>query len=530
METEPVPDVNDQAGDEPEGGVEIVDAGNPTEEEGVQQAAVDVPVDHPSGEEQPTEDDVAVEELEDARTDQEADESSPSDPPQDSSQPAEPSSTSPPPIQPKSAPQSRHTTPPSQQPPGTLFAAAPIQELSEEEEEEEDSHVATVQTSSAGGLPHKKQPDLDDRDKYTVDDDAGSDRADSGWETDLDVSGILTRQNTQEPYLTACKTLGIVPVSIIVNSLKADELRMPYHGLGAKGAQALALVLEQPSSTLKVLDLTQNYVEEGGVFLGRALQMNRMLVHLDLSGNRLGFEGSHEIAEMLHFNGTLKDLILKDNKLSDREAGLFGEGLRQNSVLQVLDLSHNDIGDLGAIALGAGLASNDALKELNLGWNKIRHKGMAGMFGAIKDNLFLTTLNLESNGIGDNGAPVAAYLIKNNIIQNLNIRRTRCSDAAMVIIGKGVEGNYSLRELDASDNPWSDAGAQALFKGILNASSLRKVYIRNIKFTKTLRAKMDEIRAEKPECEIIEISEADALVAAKEARIRKSTTSDGGTT
>ncbi|TPX71536.1 hypothetical protein SpCBS45565_g01003 [Spizellomyces sp. 'palustris'] len=344
--------------------------------------------------------------------------------------------------------------------------------------------------------------------------------ADSGWETDLDVSDVLTRKNQQDPYTAACIALGIVPVSFIIDRLKEEEIVMPHHGLGPKGAHALAQVLEG-NSTLKRIDLTNNWLEGGGAYLGRSLQINRALVYLNLTGNRLGYEGSHEIAEMLQFNASLKTLVLKDNKLSDREAQLFSEGLRQNSCLQVLDLSYNEIGDIGAIALGMGLGGNDAVKELNLGWNQIRHRGIAGLLNGLKDNLFLTHLNLESNGLGENGAAVASFLLKNNVIQVLNIRRTRCGDGAIGIIGKAIEQNYSLKEFDCSDNPWTDQGAQLLFKGLMNSSSMRKLYMRNIKLTKDIRVKIDELKAEKPELAIIEMSEADMLIAAKEARIRK---------
>ncbi|KNC97964.1 uncharacterized protein SPPG_06952 [Spizellomyces punctatus DAOM BR117] len=344
--------------------------------------------------------------------------------------------------------------------------------------------------------------------------------ADSGWETDLDVSDVLNRKNQQDLYTAACIALGIVPVSFIIDRLKGEEIVMPHHGLGPKGAHALAQVLEG-NTTLKRIDLTNNWIESGGAYLGRSLQINRALVYLNLTGNRLGYEGSHEIAEMLQFNASLKTLILKDNKLGDREAQLFSEGLRQNSCLQVLDLSYNEIGDIGAIALGVGLVGNDALKELNLGWNQIRHRGIAGLLNGLKDNLILTHLNLESNGLGENGAAVASFLLKNNAIQVLNLRRTRCGDGAIGTIGKAIEQNYSLKEFDCSDNLWTDQGAQLLFKGLMNSSSMRKLYMQNIKLTKDIRVKIDELKAEKPELAIIEMSEADMLIAAKEARIRK---------
>ncbi|KAI8589716.1 hypothetical protein BDZ88DRAFT_126679 [Geranomyces variabilis] len=348
-----------------------------------------------------------------------------------------------------------------------------------------------------------------------------------GWKMELDVSAILNKKNTTDPYITACKQLHIVPVTFILQRLQSTAIIMPHHGLGPSGAEALARVLGN-NNTLKELDLTNNAIEAGGAALGRALQINRTLSVLNLTGNRLNFEGSADIADMLQFNNSLQTLILKDNALGDKEAQLFAENLRQNSSLQVLDLSYNLIGDLGAIALGAGVGGNDGLRDLNLAWNRIRHKGVAGFLAGLKDNAVLTTLNLEASGIGDTGSSVASFLGRNSSIQVLNLRRTRLNDASLIPISKAVEQNYSLRELDLSDNPWSNTGALPLFKSLLNSTSgVTKLLMRNVKLTKDIRPKIDELLAEKTDLQIIEISEADEMIAEKEKRTGMGSASRG---
>ncbi|KAJ3151388.1 hypothetical protein HDU86_006088 [Geranomyces michiganensis] len=275
-----------------------------------------------------------------------------------------------------------------------------------------------------------------------------------GWKMELDVSAILNRKNTTDPYITACKQLHLVPVTFILQRLQSTEIIMPHHGLGPSGAEALAKVLGN-NSTLRELDLTNNAIEAGGAALGRALQINR---------------------------------------------------------------THNKIGDLGAIALGAGVGGNDGLRELNLAWNCIRHKGVAGFLAGLKDNAVLTKLNLEASGIGDTGQSVASFLARNSSIQALNLRRTRLGDASLISISKALEQNYSIRELDLSDNPWSNNAALPLFKCLLNSSGITKLLMRNIKLTKDIRPKIDELLAEKTDLEIIEVSEADELIAEKEKR------------
>ncbi|KAJ3044935.1 hypothetical protein HDV00_000218 [Rhizophlyctis rosea] len=363
---------------------------------------------------------------------------------------------------------------------------------------------------------------------------------DEGWMTPLeDVDEIPRRKTFSDPYITACKILGIVPSSYISQRLKSNEIAMPHHGLGPKGAQALAQVLETNTSVTHI-DLTGNHIEFGGAHLGKALHTNTSITHLNLTGNQLGWQGGRDIAEMLSENSTLRVLILRDNKLGDTEASLIGSHLRNNSTLTLLDLSHNNIGCLGAMALGSGVAGNDTLKELNIGWNQIRPKGLMGFLTAVRDNVVLSHLILEANGLGENGQPVATLLAKNTSLQVLNLARTRATDTCIQNMLKAVEQSYSLRELDLSDNPITDQGGIPLFKAVMNNSGLKKFCIKvetrnndgspahifdlpsislfffpnsqNMKLTKEGRGKLEELKAEKPELLIVE-ADPDPLIA-----------------
>ena len=66
----------------------------------------------------------------------------------------------------------------------------------------------------------------------------------SKWDNILDVSDILQKKDLGHPYIMACKVLGIVPVSSMVDALASSEIRLAHRGIGAKGAEALAKALE----------------------------------------------------------------------------------------------------------------------------------------------------------------------------------------------------------------------------------------------------------------------------------------------
>ncbi|ORY46887.1 RNI-like protein [Rhizoclosmatium globosum] len=229
---------------------------------------------------------------------------------------------------------------------------------------------------------------------------------DDGWESDS-TSTRLKRLKRSRSWIQKVKE-------------GEREIVLAHRGLGPKGAEAVAAVLES-NSTIVYLDLSDNWIESGGATIGRSLQINRTLTFLNLANNKLSLQGGTEMAEMLAFNGTLKTLILSGNRFGDKEASLLAEGLKQNSSLQAIDLSHNQIGDLGALALGAGLVANDSLKELNLAWNEIRVRGANGFLNFLKDNGSVSCLSLQDNGVGENGVAVSAYLAKSNAIQMLNL-------------------------------------------------------------------------------------------------------------
>ncbi|KAI8619149.1 hypothetical protein BC830DRAFT_825542 [Chytriomyces sp. MP71] len=296
---------------------------------------------------------------------------------------------------------------------GDAFAEAARLAALKKEKEDKDNFDEALDGAVTGVIDEEEE-------------DKAGEELDDGWESDLgDADNCLKKKATSDPYINACKVLGIVPVSYFAERINTSEILLKHRGLGPKGAQAIASVLEvteanrpsidnadfypQSNTTITLLDLSDNWIESGGAHLGRSLQINRTLTYLNLTNNKLGLQGATEIAEMLSFNGTLKTLIMKGNSLGDKEASLLAEGLRQNSTLQVIDLSYNQIGDLGAHSLGSGLVTNDGIKELNLAWNQIRVRGANGFFNYLKDNAHISTLHIQDNGIGDNGLASYAY-------------------------------------------------------------------------------------------------------------------------
>ncbi|KAH6601384.1 hypothetical protein BASA50_001654 [Batrachochytrium salamandrivorans] len=314
-------------------------------------------------------------------------------------------------------------------------------------------------------------------------------------DSDLDIDDIINQKESQNPYAHACKSLGVVPVSYILDRINQQEIIMPHHGIGIRGAQALAHVLKL-NTTLVRLDLTNNSIKNGGVYIGSSLKANRTLTHLNLSDNQMGPESGKAIATMIADNTSLTTVLLRGNNLGDKEASYISDALKQNSTLEVLDLSYNQIGNLGGLALGVALVANETLRDLNVSWNEMRSRGIGALLTGAKDNISLIYLNIRNNGIGENGAAVNQFLARNTTVTTLDIGFTRCDDPSMIAIAKAIEANHSLVTFNISGNPISDDVAQVILKAV-TTSKIKRLIMQNVRVSSKTQTRINELNKER---------------------------------
>ncbi|TPX44718.1 hypothetical protein SeMB42_g04243 [Synchytrium endobioticum] len=272
---------------------------------------------------------------------------------------------------------------------------------------------------------------------------------------------------------------------------------MRYHGIGPHGAHALAEILKLPHSGITTLDLAHNRLGAGAAHLGAALEINRTLAHLDVSGNNLRADACRQLADMLQYNVTVKTLAARGNHIGDKGAHHFAAALRSNSTLTSLDLSRNDIGDMGAAALGHSLAANDGLKELDISWNNIRGPGFTAFFGSVKDNAVLAHLRIHHNGMGDAVGALALYVSRSGALQTLDLTSTRLSDAALATLARPLEGSHALEEVHFAGNPFTEAGAQIILKAATTSTSLKKINVKDVQMSQETRNKFMSLSTEK---------------------------------
>ena len=83
-----------------------------------------------------------------------------------------------------------------------------------------------------------------------------------------------------------------------------------------------------------------------------------------MKDNRINFEGSKRMAELLEVNQTIRELNLNQNKISVLGFKRIGQALKINSGLKILSVKSNDISDNGVRYLEDAMKYNNSLRYL----------------------------------------------------------------------------------------------------------------------------------------------------------------------
>ena len=136
--------------------------------------------------------------------------------------------------------------------------------------------------------------------------------------------------------------------------------------------------------------------------LTKILQVNKSLTHLDLSFNNLSDSGGLCIFEGLQHNTTLTSINLRNNDITATNpdtAESLTKMLQVNKSLVHLDLSSNELSDAGGLCIFEGLQHNTTLTSINLKKTSITATNpdtAMSLTKMLQVNNSLTYLNLSS--------------------------------------------------------------------------------------------------------------------------------------
>lgn len=172
-------------------------------------------------------------------------------------------------------------------------------------------------------------------------------------------------------------------VKAFANALKtnptAEKIGFTSCHIGAGGAEAIAAMLSENTSAVKVLDLTRTPLGDDGLAaLETALKQNATLEMICLQTCGIGERGAEALARMLSKLCSLKMIVLNSNKIGDRGAEALATALAGQTTVETVSLCGCRIGDPGLKAIADMLTKNDAVKLLLTENDGMRLVNLAG--------------------------------------------------------------------------------------------------------------------------------------------------------
>ena len=233
-------------------------------------------------------------------------------------------------------------------------------------------------------------------------------------------------------YLKLCEKYGVPQISIFIENIDKEDLKMAHRGIGYKSMKAIASSLMTNRNIVSV-DFTDNNLHDIGIILVakifrqnwciqklvlannhithkglsvllRALESNRSLIYLNVSNNLITDTSAEIIKDFLVYNDFVKEFNLSGNQLCSQSSSLIREGIEYNSTLEILNLSWNHIRCDGATEISKGFMKNISIKKLSLAWNGFTDENCIHMGKALSVNDEIEDIDLSHNRIGDLGA------------------------------------------------------------------------------------------------------------------------------
>ncbi|XP_073669558.1 uncharacterized protein [Paramisgurnus dabryanus] len=289
---------------------------------------------------------------------------------------------------------------------------------------------------------------------------------------------LLKSSSAAEVFKYLSETLGI-------NILLQRELNLSDHKLNNTRLKQICDLLKDKHCRLNTLMLTDSCITvEGCADLMSGFNSNPShIIHLDLSGNKLGDIGMKKISDLLtNPQCRLQKLRLSCCSIGEEGYVALSKAVRSNpSHLTELDLSGNDPGESGVKHIYDLIQDPKcALKTVRLSSCKLTEESCSALSTVLSsDSISLKELNLSHNNLQDSGVKLLSDGLM-NVKCGLEILRLSCcsiGEEGYETLSRAVRSNPShLIELDLSGNDPGESGVKLIYDLIQDQNcALKKV-------------------------------------------------------
>ncbi|XP_038001818.1 leucine-rich repeat-containing protein 34 isoform X2 [Motacilla alba alba] len=231
------------------------------------------------------------------------------------------------------------------------------------------------------------------------------------------------------------------------------------------------------------LDLAYNLLTDAGAkTMATFLQSNQSLVHLRMTGNKIGNQGGMFFASMLKINSALKKLDLGDCDVGLKCLISTAIALTQNKSLKAINLNRPLLSsqqEETTVHIARMLRSNSSLVELHLGKHGMKNFGVERLCDALYENSSLRYLDLSCNNITCDGVKFLGELLKKNqTLEILDLEANRIEDVGAIYLSEALATrNRSLKALSVVSNNITGKGLVALAQAMHSNMTLSHIYI-----------------------------------------------------
>ncbi len=284
--------------------------------------------------------------------------------------------------------------------------------------------------------------------------------------------------------------LGPAGSIMIVNKIDESCERFNYVNLsgnksGPTVGPALARLISNPLSSIKTLYIGNNeYMEDAGLLIAKAMGDNTVIEEIDLSGNLFTAAVGYELASSLrdiYENGikvrgsSIRKLILNDNpKIGAASGKRLVSSMIHSSSFKYIGLSNIGIGHSSSKMISKALRTTQLTWQyVDLSNNNFSRSGLNDIFWGLRLNRSIRVLDLTDNKGGPffstptdtilrHGIALQRALLANVVLRDLNLSWNGMSSKAGIVLFETLVDNHSIRRLVLRGNLFDDDIAGAL--------------------------------------------------------------------